>query len=62
MRGEERRQRAMLVVIDAEKRVAKNHPLRRIKQLAEEALAQLSPAFDQITARWSGRRFRPSAC
>ena len=39
MRGEERRQRAMLVVIDPEKRVAKDHPLRRIKQLAHEALA-----------------------
>jgi len=48
MRGEERRQRAMLVVIDAEKRVAKEHPLRRIKQLAEGALTQLSPVFDQM--------------
>lgn len=48
MRGEERRQRAMLMVIDPEKRVAKTHPLRRIKQLAEEGLAQLSPVFDQM--------------
>jgi hypothetical protein len=48
MRGEERRQRAMLVVIDPEKRVAKDHPLRRIKQLAEAALAQLSPVFEQM--------------
>lgn len=48
MRGEDRRQRTMLVVIDPEKRVAKDHPLRRIKQLAEEALAQLSPVFDQM--------------
>src|SRR6516165_12008349 len=48
MRGEERRQRAMLVVIDPEKRVAKDHPLRRIKQLAGEALIQLRPVFDQM--------------
>ncbi len=48
MRGEEQRQRAMLVVIDPEKRVAKEHPLRRIKQLAEAALAQLSPVFAQM--------------
>ena len=48
MRGEDRRQRTMLVVIDPEKRVAKDHPLRRIKQLAEEALGQLSPVFDQM--------------
>src|SRR5438876_1519425 len=46
MRGEGRQQRAMLVVIDPEKRVAKHHPLRRIKQLAEEVLTQLSPVFD----------------
>ena len=38
MRGEERRQRAMLMVIDPEQRVPKEHPLRRIKQLAEAAL------------------------
>src|SRR5205085_5071854 len=48
MRGEGRQQRAMLVVIDPEKRVAKHHPLRRIKQLAEEVLTQLSPVFDRI--------------
>ena len=48
MRGEGRRQRAMLVVIDPEKRIAKDHPLRRIKHLAEEALTQLSPVFDQM--------------
>src|ERR1700757_1463621 len=48
MRGEERRQQAMLMVIDAERRVPKEHPLRRIKQLAEAALAELSPLFDQM--------------
>jgi transposase len=48
MRGEERRQQAMLMVIDAERRVPKEHPLRRIKQLAEAALAELSSLFDQM--------------
>ncbi len=48
MRGEERRQRAMLVVIDPEKRVPKDHPVRRIKQLADAALAGLSPVFDEM--------------
>jgi hypothetical protein len=38
----------MLVVIDPEQRVAKDHPLRRIKQLAEEALTQLWPVFEQV--------------
>jgi transposase len=48
MRGEERRQRAMLVVIDPEQRVPKGHPLRRIKELADAILVQLSPTFDVI--------------
>src|SRR6201981_65409 len=48
MRGEERRQQAMLMMIDAERRVPKEHPLRRIKQLAEAALAELSSLFDQM--------------
>ena len=48
MRGEERRQRAMLMVIDPEKRVPEDHPIRRVKQLAEGALAELSRLFDQM--------------
>src|ERR1700759_3610172 len=48
MRGENERQRAILVVFDAEQRVPKGHPLRRIKALADVALAQLSPRFDEM--------------
>src|SRR5580698_6303702 len=48
MRGEERRQRAMLMVIDPEQRVSKEHPRRRIKQLAEAALNELSPIVDAM--------------
>jgi transposase len=48
MRGEERRQRAMLVVIEPEKRIGRDHPIRRIKQLAEAALKQVSPVFDEM--------------
>jgi transposase len=48
MRGEDGRQRAMLVIFDAEQRVPKGHPLRRIKALADAALVQLSPRFDQM--------------
>ena len=42
MRREERRQRAMLILIDPKKRVPKDHPIRRIKQLAEGALGAMS--------------------
>ena len=46
MRGEERRQRSMLLVVNLEERIPKEHPLRRIKQIAELALKELSPMFD----------------
>jgi hypothetical protein len=36
------------VAFDAEQRVPKCHPLRRIKALADATLAQLSPRFDQM--------------
>ena len=48
MRGEERRQRSMLVVVNLEERIPKQHPLTRIKQMAELALRQMSPIFDEI--------------
>jgi transposase len=48
MRGEERRQRSMLLVVNLEERIPKEHPLRRIKQMAELALRQMSPMFDEI--------------
>ena len=48
MRGEERRQRTMLIVVNVEERISKEHPLRRIKQLAEIGLKELSPVFDEM--------------
>jgi transposase len=48
MRGTDSKQATMLTLISPEKRVPANHPLRPIKQLAEEALAKLSPVFDAM--------------
>jgi transposase len=48
MRGEERRQRAMLMVMEPGDRVPQEHPLRRVKELADAALGQLSPLFDEM--------------
>ena len=56
MRGEVERQRAMLSVVSAEHRIPADHPLRRIKALADAELARLSPVFDQMYAE----RGRPS--
>jgi hypothetical protein len=51
MGGEERRQRSMLIVVNLEQRIPRDHPLRRIKQLAEAALQELSPTFEQMYSR-----------
>ena len=48
MRGEERRQRSMLMVMNVEERVPREHPLRRVKQLAETVLKELSSIFDAM--------------
>src|SRR5467141_2474356 len=48
MRGEERQQRTMLMVLNLEQRIPQDHPLRRIKQLAETVLRELSPSFDRM--------------
>ena len=48
MRGEERQQRTMLMVFNLEQRIPQDHPLRRIKQLAETVLQELSPSFDRM--------------
>ena len=58
MRGEERRQRAMLMIMEPGNRVPKEHPLRRVKELADAALAQLSPLFDEMYSL-IGRRSIP---
>lgn len=54
VRGWQDPQVSMLAFIDLEARVPADHPPRVIRRLADEALAGLSPLFDQIYAA-SGR-------
>jgi transposase len=56
MRGQKETQSSMLMLMSPEAMVPKDHPARRIKKLADEALAELSPVFD---AMYSGTG-RPS--
>jgi len=51
MRGRRNPQITMLAFIDLEERVPTVHPLRTIKRLADEALADLSSTFDEMYAR-----------
>ena len=50
MRGRQDPQASMLAFVDLETRIPLDHPLRMIKELADEALADLSPLFDAIYA------------
>lgn len=48
MRGEPKKQTSMIVVGSLDRRIPGSHPLRRVKQLADAALAELSPTFDRM--------------
>src|SRR5271170_2854526 len=43
MRGEDKKQSSMLMLMSPETRVPQTHPLRAIKKLADEGLRKLSP-------------------
>src|SRR6201984_1538980 len=48
MRGYDLPQSTMLTLVNPEQRVQANHPIRLIKELAEVALKELSPLFEQM--------------
>jgi transposase len=48
MRGEAERQIGMLTLVSPEQRVRGDHPLRRVKPLADAALRELSPTFEKM--------------
>jgi transposase len=48
MRGENTKQSSMLMLMSPETRVPATHPLRGIKKLADAALGELSPVFDEM--------------
>jgi transposase/sulfur relay (sulfurtransferase) complex TusBCD TusD component (DsrE family) len=50
MRGRREPQVTLLAFVDLEARVPPEHPLRRVKALADEALTALSPEFDRMYA------------
>jgi hypothetical protein len=62
MRGEERRQRAMLMIMEAGDGVPGEHPLRGVKELADAALGQLSPLFDERYSLIGRPAIPPSGC
>jgi len=51
MRGREDQQEEVFSYVPLEKRVPQDHPLRRIRAMADEALHQLSPWLDRLYAQ-----------
>ena len=51
MRGRRDPQATMLAFVDMEERVPKDHPIRTIKVVADEALERLSPEFDRMYSK-----------
>ena len=62
MRGKQPSQTSMLAFVDLDARVPPDHPLRRIKELADQALAALSLSSTPCTPKSAGPRFLPSGC
>jgi transposase len=48
MRGTDTKQGSMFTVLSPEKRVPKDHPLRPLKRMCDEALSRMSPLFDAM--------------
>ncbi len=51
MRGRVDPQATMLAFVDLEERIPRDHPLRTIKVVADEALERLSPDFDRMYSK-----------
>ena len=51
MRGTDQKQEAMFSYISPEKRVPSDHPLRRVREMVDEVLKEMSPRFARVYAR-----------
>lgn len=51
MRGDDRKQGAMFSYVSLEQRVPENHPLRSIRAMVDQALVELSAAFEGLYSR-----------
>jgi hypothetical protein len=59
MRGDIESQRDLVVTVTPEELVPRDHPIRMIKKMADEALKKLGRNSKGFTRREGGRRFRP---
>jgi hypothetical protein len=62
MRGKAFRQISMLTSMTPEDLIPAGHPIRRIKEMVEPILDELSPTFDAMYAEGGRHKSRRSAC
>jgi hypothetical protein len=62
MRGEDRRSGSLFSYVDLEARVAKDHPLRPIRTIVDDAMSELSGELEALYSNLGGPRSRPSGC
>ena len=51
MRGDDTKTEAMFYYISPESMIPQDHPLRPIRKMVDQALAELSPEFDKMYSR-----------
>jgi len=62
MRGEDQLQTAMYSYVTLAQRIPVDHPVRRIRALADGALARMDADFAALYAATGPRRSRPNVC
>jgi len=62
MRGDDQQQSGMFSYISAEQPVPQGHPLRALRTMADEALAELSPRFSRLYAKRGRPSIAPEKC
>jgi hypothetical protein len=62
MRGQQERSGSLFSYVSIEERIPANHPLRRIRKLADQALDRLNPTFCSCMPQKVGHRCRRSSC
>ena len=61
MRGTDAATGSLFSYVDLEERVPARHPLRKVREIVNDALASMDGAFDGLYAR-EGRRSRRNGC
>jgi hypothetical protein len=58
MRGSDAQQSAMFSYLSPEQRVPSGHPLRKVREMTDRLLGELSDLFDQMYSKMGVRRLR----